>query len=69
MEQKKFDFWQEHSNHYPEMAFRHDRRKVIEHPEGYGKRTGDCGDTVEMFLTILNAAGTQKIKGRLNDHP
>jgi nitrogen fixation NifU-like protein len=42
------------------MAFRHDRREAIEHPDGYGKRTGDCGDTVEMFLTILAAAGELK---------
>ena len=48
----KFGFWQEHSLHYLEMAFRSDRREVIEHPDGYGKRTGDCGDTVEMFLSI-----------------
>ena len=60
MEQKKFDFWQEHSDHYLEMAFRHDRREAIEHPDGYGKWTGDCGDTVEMFLTILAAAGELK---------
>lgn len=48
MEQKKFDFWQDHSRHYFEMAFGRDRREIIEHPDGYGKRTGDCGDTVEM---------------------
>ena len=52
MEQKKFDFWQDHSLHYLEMAFRTDRREVIKQPDGYGKRTGDCGDTVEMYLTI-----------------
>jgi nitrogen fixation NifU-like protein len=42
------------------MAFRHDRREVIEHPDCYERRTGDCGDTVEMFLTILAAAGELK---------
>ena len=52
MEQRKFDFWQEHSLHYLEMAFRTDRREVIKQPDGYGKRTGDCGDTVEMYLTV-----------------
>ncbi len=31
---------------------RSDRRERIDQPDGYGKRTGDCGDTVEMFLTI-----------------
>jgi nitrogen fixation NifU-like protein len=36
------------------MAFRTDRREVIKQPDGYGKRTGDCGDTVEMYLSIRN---------------
>ena len=36
------------------MAFRTDRREVIKQPDGYGKRTGDCGDTVEMYLAIRN---------------
>ncbi len=52
MEQKKFDFWQGHSLHYLEMAFRKDRREKIEHPDGYGKRIGECGDSVEMFLSV-----------------
>jgi nitrogen fixation NifU-like protein len=41
-----FDFWQDHSTHYLEMALGCDRCEVIKHPDGYGKRTGDCGDTV-----------------------
>ena len=51
---KKFDFWQDHSLRYLEMAFRSDRRGAIAHPDGYGKRTGDCADTVEMYLVIRN---------------
>ena len=54
MEQKKFVFWQDHSRHYLEMANRYDRRVRIEHPDGYGKRTGDCGDTVEVYLSICH---------------
>jgi len=54
MEQGKFDFWQDHSLHYLEMAYRSDRREKIEHPDGYGKRTGECGDTVEMSLSVMN---------------
>ena len=50
MRQEEFDFWQDHSLRYLEMAFRNDRREIIERPDGYGKRTGECGDTVEMFL-------------------
>jgi nitrogen fixation NifU-like protein len=54
IKQNKFDFWQIHSRHYLEMAFRTDRRVVIKQPDGYGKRNGDCGDTVEMYLSIRN---------------
>ncbi len=54
MEPGKFNFWQDHSLHYLEMAFRTDRREIVKHPDGYGKRTGDCGDTVEIYLSIRN---------------
>lgn len=54
MESKNFDFWLHHSLHYLEMAFRNDRRVRVRHPDGYGKRTGECGDTVEMYLSIGN---------------
>ena len=54
MNEKKFDFWQAHSLQYLEMAFRSDRRGTIAHPDGYGKRTGDCADTVEIYLSIRN---------------
>ena len=46
------NFLQGHSDHYLEMAFRTDRRERIEHPDGYGKRIGDCGDTVEIYLSV-----------------
>ena len=52
MKSKEFNFWQDHSLHYLEMAYRSDRREKIEHPDGYGRRTGQCGDTVEMYLSI-----------------
>jgi nitrogen fixation NifU-like protein len=48
----EFDFWQDHSIKYLEMALRADRRERPDAPDGYGKRTGDCGDTVEMFITV-----------------
>ena len=50
----KFDFWQDNSINYLEMAFRHERRERLQNPDGYGKQTGECGDTVEMFLCIEN---------------
>ena len=37
---------------YLEMALRSDRRALIKDPDGYGKRTGDCGDTVELYLQV-----------------
>jgi nitrogen fixation NifU-like protein len=48
----EFDFWQDNSINYLQMAFRRDRRERLQNPDGYGKRTGECGDTVEMFLCI-----------------
>ncbi|MFZ5572650.1 MAG: iron-sulfur cluster assembly scaffold protein [Thermodesulfobacteriota bacterium] len=51
-EPNTINFWQDHSLHYLEMAFRTDRHERIENPDGYGKRTGDCGDTIEMFLKV-----------------
>jgi nitrogen fixation NifU-like protein len=52
MTEKKFDFWRDHSLHFLEMAFRYDKRERLQDPDGYGKRTGECGDTVEMFLSM-----------------
>ncbi|KPJ78772.1 MAG: nitrogen fixation protein NifU [Deltaproteobacteria bacterium SG8_13] len=52
MTEKTSDFWQDHSERYLEMAFRADRRGSIAHPDGYGKHTGECGDTVEIFLSV-----------------
>ena len=46
------DFWQDHSLTFLEMAFRSDRRERLEKPDGYGKKTGDCGDTIEFFLIL-----------------
>jgi nitrogen fixation protein NifU and related proteins len=44
------DFWQSHSLKYLEMAFKTDKCEIIAAPDGYGKKTGDCGDTTEIFL-------------------
>jgi len=52
MSQDEFNFWQDHSAKYLEMALGTDRREAVEKPDGYGKRTGDCGDTVEMFISV-----------------
>lgn len=49
---KGFDFWQDHSRRYLEMAYRMDKRERLRKADGYGKRTGVCGDTIEIFLMI-----------------
>ncbi|NNF99061.1 MAG: iron-sulfur cluster assembly scaffold protein [Desulfobacteraceae bacterium] len=46
------DFWQEHSLHFLEMAFRTDRQEVIRNPDGFGEKQGDCGDTVAFYLKL-----------------
>ena len=66
-----FDFWQDHSERYLEMAQRTDRRATVENPDGYGKRTGGCGDTVEIFLEIKDNAirsVAYRADGCLNTH-
>lgn len=52
MEHEEFEFLQNHSKHYLQMAFSSDKRERIEKPDGYGKRTGTCGDTIEIYLII-----------------
>lgn len=52
MENAKVNFFQDHSRNYLEMALRTDRNQRVERPDGFGERTGDCGDTVMMYLSI-----------------
>ena len=54
MEEQKdtTDFWQDHSLAFLEMAFRTDRRERLEKADGYAKKTGDCGDSVEFFINL-----------------
>lgn len=52
MSDKKFDFYQDHSMNYLEMALSTERQASMENPDGYGTRTGECGDTVEIFLKV-----------------
>jgi nitrogen fixation NifU-like protein len=34
------------------MALKTDRMEQLADPDGIGRHTGDCGDTVEMFLKL-----------------
>jgi nitrogen fixation NifU-like protein len=47
-----FVFFQDHSRNYLEMALKTDKQELMENPDGYGKRTGVCGDTVEIYLKV-----------------
>jgi len=50
MDNNNSDFLKNHSLKYIEMALRTDKFERLNNPDGYGKRTGDCGDTIEFFL-------------------
>jgi len=52
MTNNSFNFLQDHSAHFLEMALRRDRHEILAQPDGHGKRTGTCGDTVEMYLSV-----------------
>ena len=52
MNEEAIDFWNSHSRHFLEMALKHDVPQIPQKPDGYGKQTGVCGDTVEIFLTV-----------------
>lgn len=44
--------FQEHSENFQQMVTRVERYGELEKPDGYGKRTGDCGDTIVMYLSV-----------------
>jgi nitrogen fixation NifU-like protein len=52
MDEQQTDFWQSHSITFLEMAFRTDHQERLNDADGHGKKTGDCGDTVEFFLKL-----------------
>jgi nitrogen fixation protein NifU and related proteins len=43
-----------HSKAFLEMSSDDSYHERMYQPNGYGKNTGDCGDTVEIFLTVKN---------------
>jgi nitrogen fixation NifU-like protein len=46
------DFWQKHSLKFLEMAYRTDRCETVENADGCAEKTGDCGDRIEIFLSL-----------------
>lgn len=59
------------SKEFIEMANEDSYHERMYHPNGYGKNTGDCGDTVEIFLNIKNGLvqdATFEIDGCINTY-
>ena len=54
MDQKTLAFWRQHSVSFLTMALETNRCGRIQHADGYGKSSRECGDTLEMFLTARN---------------
>ena len=50
MNNSNSEFLKNHSLKYIEMALRTDKIERLNNPDGYGKKTGECGDTIEFFL-------------------
>lgn len=49
--EKPFDFWNDHSLEFLEMAMKRDHQETVQRADGYGRSSRDCGDTIEIFLT------------------
>lgn len=67
--EQPFDFWNDHSDTFLTMAYLWDRRKAMVQPDGYGRKTGDCGDTITMYLAIKNGGISQinfELEGCIN---
>ncbi len=68
---KSFDFWNDHSLEFLEMAMKRDYQETLSRSDGYGKTSRDCGDTIEIFLIMENRiieSVSYQIKGCLFSH-
>ncbi|MGO9021683.1 MAG: iron-sulfur cluster assembly scaffold protein [Syntrophobacteraceae bacterium] len=54
MDQKVLQFLQQHSANFLSMALETARRRRIQHADGYGKCSRECGDTLEIYLMSRN---------------
>ncbi len=52
MHDTKEDIWQTHSMKFLEMAFRTDHHEKVLHADGHGRKSRDCGDTIDFFLML-----------------
>ena len=53
-DQHPMQLLKDHSLRFIEMALSTDHIERIENPDGYGRRSGECGDTIEFFLCQTN---------------
>ena len=68
---KEFDFWNDHSLEFLEMAMKRDFQERIENHDGHGRREGECGDIVEFFIIVKDnilQTISYDIQGCLNTH-
>jgi nitrogen fixation NifU-like protein len=65
------DFWNHHSLEFLEMAMKRDYQEKVISCDGYGRKTRECGDTIEFFLNrngdILESI-SYDLKGCLFSH-
>ncbi len=54
MDQNAIEFFRDHSENFLEMALKTDKFEKVERPDGYGKYSRECGDTLEIFLLARN---------------
>jgi nitrogen fixation NifU-like protein len=52
MTQNSLEFWENHSVSFLNMVFKTEKRESLTNPDGYGKYSRECGDTIEIFLLI-----------------
>jgi len=68
---KAFDFWNDHSLEFLEMAMKRDHQESVISCDGYGKTTRECGDTIAFYLMIkknIILSISYDIKGCLFSH-
>ena len=68
---KSFDFWNDHSLEFLEMSMKRDYQEVLMSCDGYGKKTRECGDTIEFYLMVeenVLQSISYDIKGCLFSH-
>ncbi len=64
MQHDNKDLLKDHSLKYIEMVLSTDHIEKVAQPDGYGIRTGECKDTVEIFLICKNNHRVSKHKNK-----